>query len=49
MVPLGDVCQVEARFYLFGDSVHLGARMVYGLRRMYNGHRNLFRHARWYF
>jgi hypothetical protein len=26
MVLLGDVCQVEARFGLFGDSVSLGAR-----------------------
>jgi hypothetical protein len=32
MVLLGDVCQVQARFYLFGDNVHLGARKVYGLR-----------------
>jgi hypothetical protein len=32
MVLLGDVCQVEAHFYLFGDSVYLSARKVYGLR-----------------
>jgi hypothetical protein len=31
MVLLGDVCQVEARFGPFGDSVSLGARSVYGL------------------
>jgi hypothetical protein len=35
MVLLGDVCQVEAHFYPFGDSVHLGARKVYGLRRIF--------------
>jgi hypothetical protein len=34
MVLLGDVCQVQARFCLFGDSVHLGTRKVYGLRRI---------------
>jgi hypothetical protein len=49
MVLLGDVCQVEARLCPFRDSVNLGARKVYGLRRMYYGHGNLFRHARWYF
>jgi hypothetical protein len=32
MVLLGDVSQVEARFGPFGDSVKLGARLVYGLR-----------------
>jgi hypothetical protein len=49
MVLVGDVCQVEARFYLFGDDVHLGARKVYSSCRIYHGHGNLFRHARWYF
>jgi hypothetical protein len=34
MVFLGGVCQVEAHFGLFGDSVSLGARSGYGLRRM---------------
>jgi hypothetical protein len=29
MVLLGDVCQVKARFGLFGDSVNLAARLVY--------------------
>jgi hypothetical protein len=28
MLLVGDVCQVEARFYPFGDGVHLGARKV---------------------
>jgi hypothetical protein len=32
MVLLGDACHVEARFGLFGDSVSLGTRSVYGLR-----------------
>jgi hypothetical protein len=32
MVLLGDVGQVEAHFGLFGDSVKLGLRSVYGLR-----------------
>jgi len=30
MVHLGDVCQVEAHFGPFGDSVNLGARLVHG-------------------
>jgi hypothetical protein len=42
LVLLGDVCQVEARFGLFGDSVSLSARSVYGLRRMDHVHGNLF-------
>jgi hypothetical protein len=45
MVLLVDVCQVEGRFCLFGDSVNQDARKVYGLRRMFHGQRNLFRHA----
>jgi hypothetical protein len=32
MVLLGDMCQVEARFSPFGDSVNLGARWVHNLR-----------------
>jgi hypothetical protein len=31
MVHLGNVCQVEACFSPFGDSVSLGARLVHGL------------------
>jgi hypothetical protein len=49
MLVLCDVCQVEVHFGLFGDSINLGARQVYGLCRMYHGHGNLFRHTRWYF
>jgi hypothetical protein len=26
MVLMGDVCQVEARFHPFGDSINIGAR-----------------------
>jgi hypothetical protein len=37
MVLLGDMCQVEAHFGPFGDSVNLGARSVPSLRRMYHG------------
>jgi hypothetical protein len=47
MVLLGDVCEVEARFGPFGDSVNLGSRWVHGLPRMYHGHGNLFQHTRW--
>jgi hypothetical protein len=32
MVFLGGVCQVEAHFGLFGDSVNLSARWEHGLR-----------------
>jgi hypothetical protein len=45
MVLRGDVCQVEARLGPFGDSVSLGARLVYSLRQIYQGHGNLFRHT----
>jgi hypothetical protein len=49
MVLLGDIGQVEARFGLFGDSINLNARLVFGLHRMYNSHENLFKHTQWYF
>jgi hypothetical protein len=42
MVLLGDVGQVEAHLGPFGDSVNLSARWVHDLRRMYQGHQNLF-------
>jgi hypothetical protein len=32
MVLLGDLCQVEAHFDQFGESVNLSARYMYGLR-----------------
>jgi hypothetical protein len=34
--------QVESHFGPFGDSVNLDTRWVYGLRRMYHGHGNVF-------
>jgi hypothetical protein len=40
--------EAEADFDLFGDIVNLGARKVLGLRLMYHGHGNLFRHTQWY-
>jgi hypothetical protein len=48
LILLGNVCQVEACFTPFGDSVNLSARWVHGLRRMYNGCGNHFRQTRWY-
>jgi hypothetical protein len=39
---LGDMCQMETRFGLFGDSVNLGVKLVHGLCRMYHGHGNHF-------
>ena len=47
MVLLGDEAQVKARFDPFGDSDNLDAKLVHGLRRMYDrlGHR--FGRARW--
>jgi hypothetical protein len=49
MVLLGGIGQVEACLGPFRDSVSVGAKSVYGLRQMYHGHGNLFRHTRWYF
>jgi hypothetical protein len=45
MVLLGGVCQVKARFDLFGDSVNLDAREVNGLRRTYHRLKNHFGHT----
>ena len=42
MELLGYVGQVEAILSLFGDSVHLGTRLVHGLRQMYHRLGNLF-------
>jgi hypothetical protein len=33
---LGDVGHVESHFGPFGDNVNVGARLVQGLRQMYN-------------
>jgi hypothetical protein len=48
MVLLCNVCQVEACFGPFGDSVNLSARQVHGLRRMYHRLGNHFGRTRWY-
>ena len=47
MVLLGDEAQVEARFYPFGDSANLDARLVHGLRRTYHRLGNRFGRTRW--
>ena len=46
MVLLCDEAQVEARFYPFGDSSNLDARLVHGLRRTYQKLRNRFGRTR---
>ena len=33
---IDDLCHMESRFTLFGDSVSLGARLVHGLRIMHH-------------
>jgi hypothetical protein len=43
-----DVGHVKSRFGLFGYSVSVGARQVYGLRQTYHRLRNHFGHSRWY-
>ena len=48
MELLGDVGHVEPCFGLFGDSVSVGARLVYGLRQTYHRLRNRFGRTRWY-
>ena len=45
---LGDVGHVESCFVLFGDSVSLGARLLYDLRQTYHRLRNHFGRTRWY-
>ena len=39
---LGDVGHVESHFFLFGDSVSVGARKVHGLCQTYHQLRNHF-------
>jgi hypothetical protein len=46
---LGDVCQVKARFGLFGHSISLGIRSVYSFAPNIPRAGNLFKHSRWYF
>jgi hypothetical protein len=45
MVLLGDEAQVEALFYMFGDSANLDARCVHYVHRTYHSLRNHFRHT----
>ena len=42
MEPLGDLGLVESRFFPFGDSVSVGARLVHGFRETYHRLRNQF-------
>ena len=42
MEVLGDVGHVGSHFFLFGDSVSVGARQVHGLRQTYHRRRNHF-------
>jgi hypothetical protein len=42
MELLGDLGQMESRFYLFTDSANLDTRLVQGLRRTYHRLRNHF-------
>ena len=42
MEVLGDVGHVGSHFFLFGDSVSVGARQVHGLRQTYHRLRNHF-------
>jgi hypothetical protein len=46
MELLGDVGQMESHFFLFGDSVTIGARLVRGLRQTYHLLRNHFGRTR---
>ena len=42
MELLGDVGHVESHFFIFGDSIGVGARQVHGLRQTYHRLRKLF-------
>jgi hypothetical protein len=42
MEPVGDVGRVESQFFLFGDSVSVGARSVHGLHEIYHLLRNWY-------
>jgi hypothetical protein len=47
MEHIGEVGHVYPRFGLFGDSVHVGARYVHGLRHTYHRLSNHFGCTRW--
>ena len=42
-----DVGHVESLFFLFGDNVSVGARLVHSLRQTYHRLRNHFERTRW--
>jgi hypothetical protein len=42
MELLGDVGHVESLFFLFGDNVSVGVRLVHGLRQTYHRLRKSF-------
>ena len=48
MELLGDVGHLESRFFPFGDSVSVGARLVHMLCQTYQRLRNRFGRTRWY-
>ena len=48
MELLGDLGQVESRFFMFGDRVSVGVRLVHGLRYTYHRIINHFGRTRWY-
>jgi hypothetical protein len=48
MELLGDVGHVESHFFLFADSVTVGARKVLGLCQTYHQVKNRFGRTRWY-
>jgi hypothetical protein len=47
MELISGVGRVEFCFSLFGDSVNVSAREVYGLHRTYHRFRNQFGRTRW--
>ena len=47
MVLLGEEAQVKPRFWAFGDSANLDARLAHGLRRTYHKPENRFGPTRW--
>ena len=48
MEVLGVMGHMESSLRPFGDSVSVGARLVHGLRQMYERLRNHFGRTRWY-
>jgi len=48
MKPLDDMCHMESRFGLFGDSVNSVAILVHSLHLMHHSLRNHFGRTYWY-